>query len=80
MDDSGNILIKRIAKTNVYVKVTSNAANEGDTAVSNDILKMPSGALDAEKPVKLFDMKKFQQGRGGIGEILRRNEKLNGNT
>ena len=37
-------------------------ANE-DTSIANDILKLPSGQLEAEKPVKLFDMKKFQQVR-----------------
>ena len=29
--------------------------------VSNDILKLPNGLLEFEKPFKLFDMKKFQQ-------------------
>ena len=29
--------------------------------VSNDILKLPNGVLEFEKPFKLFDMKKFQQ-------------------
>jgi hypothetical protein len=29
--------------------------------VSNDILKLPNGLLELEKPFKLFDMKKFQQ-------------------
>ena len=57
MDDSGNILIKRIAKSNVYVKT----ASPDDNAVSSDILKLPNSALEPEKPVKLFDMKKFQQ-------------------
>jgi len=56
MDDSGNILIKRIAKSNVYVKNT-----EGENAVANEIIKTPGGALELDKPVKLFDMKKFQQ-------------------
>ena len=56
MDDSGNILIKRIAKANVYVKNT-----EGENAVANEILKVAGGALELDKPVKLFDMKKFQQ-------------------
>jgi len=57
MDDSGNILVKRIAKSNVYVKMTSE-----ENAISSDILKLPAnGCLEAEKPVKLFDMKKFQQ-------------------
>ena len=60
MDENGNILIKRIAKTNVYVKITSGGGGE-DNAVSNDILKLPNGALEAERPMKLFDMKKFQQ-------------------
>ena len=29
--------------------------------MSNDILKLPNGLLEPEKPFKLFDMKKFQQ-------------------
>jgi hypothetical protein len=29
--------------------------------VSNDIIKLPHGLLEPEKPFKLFDMKKFQQ-------------------
>ena len=63
MDDSGNILIKRIAKSNVYVKPTmgATASTNEDTAISTEILKLPNGGLEAEKPVKLFDMKKFQQ-------------------
>lgn len=56
MDDSGNILIKRVAKSNIYVKNTAE-----ETAVSNDILKLPNGLLEMDKPFKLFDMKKFQQ-------------------
>ena len=56
MDDSGNILIKRIAKANVFVKTP-----ESENAVSNEIVKLPSGSLELDKPVKLFDMKKFQQ-------------------
>ena len=35
MDDSGNILVKRISKTNVYVKNTTE-----ENSVSNDILKV----------------------------------------
>ena len=56
MDDSGNILVKRVSKGNIYVKNTAE-----ETAVSNDILKLPNGLLDMDKPFKLFDMKKFQQ-------------------
>merc|ERR1711962_1978029 len=56
MDDSGNILVKRLAKSAIYVKNTLE-----ENSVSNDILKLPGGLLEQEKPFKLFDMKKFQQ-------------------
>ena len=56
MDDMGNILIKRLSKTQVYVKQT-----QADSALSNDIIKLSNGLLEYEKPFKLFDMKKFQQ-------------------
>jgi len=56
MDDSGNILVKRLTKSNIYVKNTLE-----ENSVSNDILKLPNGLLEYEKPFKLFDMKKFQQ-------------------
>lgn len=56
MDDSGNILVKRLSRSNIYVKNTIE-----ENAVSNDILKLPNGVLEFEKPFKLFDMKKFQQ-------------------
>jgi len=56
MDGTGNILIKRIAKSNVYVKAVME-----ENAVAQDILKLPNCGLDLDKPLKLFDMKKFQQ-------------------
>jgi len=56
MDDTGNILVKRLAKSHIYVKNTLE-----ENAVSNDILKLGNGLLEADKPFKLFDMKKFQQ-------------------
>jgi hypothetical protein len=60
MDETGNVLIKRFSKCAIYVKNTL----DSDSAISNDILKLPGpGSLEAERPVKLFDMKKFQQGR-----------------
>ena len=46
----------KVSKGNIYVKNTAE-----ETAVSNDILKLPNGLLDMDKPFKLFDMKKFQQ-------------------
>ena len=45
MDDSGNILVKRIAKSNVYVKNTTE-----ENSIANDILKVPNGALEQDKP------------------------------
>lgn len=48
MDDVGNILIKRISKGGVRVKNT----NE-ESAVSNDILKLPAGLLESDKPFKV---------------------------
>ena len=32
-----------------------------ESAVSNDILKLPNGVLNPDQPYKVFDMKKFQQ-------------------
>ncbi|KAL1464825.1 hypothetical protein WDU94_004438 [Cyamophila willieti] len=58
MDDQGNILVKRVSKCNVYVKSTSMGE---ETSIGGDVLKLPNCALEPEKPVKLFDMKKFQQ-------------------
>ncbi|XP_034243150.1 uncharacterized protein LOC117646377 isoform X2 [Thrips palmi] len=66
MDDQGNILVKRVSKCNVYVKST---AQGDETAIGNDVLKLPNCALELEKPVKLFDMKKFQQ---NVSRELRR--------
>nr|CAD7580012.1 unnamed protein product [Timema californicum] len=49
MDDEGNILVKRVSKSNVYVKITS--AGE-ETSIGNDILKLSNCALEIDKPVK----------------------------
>lgn len=61
MDDAGNILIRRYAKSNVYVKGT--AANTNDeTAIGQDILKLQdkSGcALESEKIVKVREIISF---------------------
>lgn len=56
MGDNGDILIKRIGKGNIYIK---NILQE--TAVSNEILKLPNGLLELDRALKLFDMKKFKQ-------------------
>lgn len=68
MDDAGNILVRRYARSNVYVKQTGGAAasasngakTEAENSISADILKLPGQALEADKVLKLFDMKKFQ--------------------
>jgi hypothetical protein len=41
---------------NIYVRNTLE-----ETAVSNQILKLPHAALELDQAVKLFDMKKFQE-------------------
>ncbi len=52
MDDAGNILIRRYAKTNVYIKSTASGPNE-ETAIGAEILKLPNNALESEKIVKV---------------------------
>lgn len=50
MDDQGNILVKRVSKSNVYVKSTS----EGEeNSIGAEILKLSNCALELEKPVKV---------------------------
>jgi len=55
MDDMGNILIKRLCKSQVYARYTTD-----ECALSNDVLKLNNGLLEHDKPFKLFEMKKFQ--------------------
>ncbi|CAN7999050.1 unnamed protein product, partial [Ixodes hexagonus] len=57
MDDAGNIMLKRVSKSNVYVKEISGGDN---SSVSSEIIRN-NGLLELEKPVKFFEMKKFQQ-------------------
>lgn len=59
MDESGNILVRRYSKSNIYVKGTGNLPTD-ETAIGNDIIKSSNQALEFEKVVKIFDMKKFQ--------------------
>lgn len=54
MDEVGNILIKRLTKCPLRVKNT----NE-ESAVSNDILKLPSGLLELDKPFKVINFHFF---------------------
>lgn len=51
MDDAGNILIKRVSKCNVYIK---NTGQDEETAIGNEILKLPGCALEPEKPFKVY--------------------------
>ncbi|GFT91862.1 dwarfin sma-2 [Nephila pilipes] len=57
MDDAGNIIIKRASKNAVYAKDVNGSE---DSCLSADIQRL-QGQLEYEKPVKMFDMKKFQQ-------------------
>ncbi|XP_055311639.1 kinesin-related protein 10-like isoform X2 [Sitodiplosis mosellana] len=59
MDDAGNILIRRYSRSNVYIKSTASSSKD-ETAIGNEILKLPNQALEIEKISKLFDVKKFQ--------------------
>lgn len=59
MDDAGNVLIRRYSRSNVYVKSTASSPKD-ETSMSSDILKLPNQALEMDKIVKLFDVKKFQ--------------------
>lgn len=52
MDEQGNILIKRLCKTNVYVKST----NQEDNAIGPEIIRNSQGALEHEKPGKVRDL------------------------
>lgn len=52
MDDAGNILIRRYAKSNVYVKTTANSTND-ESAIGSEVLKLPNQALESEKIVKV---------------------------
>lgn len=51
MDDGGNIMIKRVSKSNVYVKEISGGDN---SSVSSEIIRN-NGLLELEKPVKVTD-------------------------
>jgi MH2 domain len=44
MDEKGNIHIKRVSKSNIYVKNTAD-----ENSIGNDILKLPQGALEFGK-------------------------------
>ncbi|OQR71841.1 hypothetical protein BIW11_10745, partial [Tropilaelaps mercedesae] len=56
MDTSGNIVIKRISKSSIFV----NGVQSGEcTAISKEVIDN-RGHLDFDKPVKLFDMDKFR--------------------
>lgn len=62
MDDSGNILIKRVSRCGIIVKSAASKSDQSPSlsAISPEILKA-DGRLELDKPVRLFDMKKFIQ-------------------
>ena len=51
-----DFLVKQYGKGNIYIK---NILEE--TAVSNEIWKLPHGLLELARALKLLDMKKFKQ-------------------
>jgi hypothetical protein len=52
MDDAGNILIRRYSKSSVFVKSTAATTNE-ETAIGQDIVKLPGYSLEQEKIFKV---------------------------
>lgn len=58
MDDAGNILVRRYAKSNVFIKSTSPVSAAGEeTAIGADVLKQPNQSLEIEKVYKVkFDV------------------------
>lgn len=54
MDDNGNILVRRYAKSNVFVKGTGSSPNE-ETAIGSEVLKSPNQTLELEKVMKVSD-------------------------
>lgn len=57
MDENGNILIKRLSRSNIFIRHTT---LDEESAISTELLKLPHGALPPNKAFTLFDMKKFQ--------------------
>jgi hypothetical protein len=56
MDDVGNVLVKRMTRgAAVSVRNTTE-----ESAVSNDILKLPNGVLNPDQPYKVFDQSHIQ--------------------
>lgn len=55
MDDAGNILIRRYSKSSVFVKSTA-ATNNEETAIGQDIMKLPGYSLEQEK---IFKVREF---------------------
>jgi hypothetical protein len=53
MNDAGDILVRRYAKSNVYIKSTSAASEEKETAIGADVLKQPNQSLEIEKVYKV---------------------------
>lgn len=53
MDTDGNILIKRVSKSNVYVKCTNDGGEKGENSIGNEILKLSNCALEIDKPMKV---------------------------
>jgi hypothetical protein len=55
LDDTGNIIIRRMSNCDVFIRGWDRESN----SLSTDIVEL-SGELEFERSLKLFDMKKFQ--------------------
>jgi hypothetical protein len=54
MDDSGNILVRRYSKSNIYVKGAGASPSE-ETAIGSEVLKSPNQILEMEKVMKVCE-------------------------
>ncbi|XP_055347542.1 uncharacterized protein LOC129594776 isoform X2 [Paramacrobiotus metropolitanus] len=57
MDNDGNILVRRASPAAVYVRNTTGSFQD-DNCFSSEVIKL-QGQLEADKPFKVFDMKRF---------------------
>lgn len=58
MDDAGNILIRRYSKSSVAVKSTAATTSE-ETAIGQDVVKLPGYSLEQEKIFKVREIPGF---------------------
>lgn len=56
MDQSGNIIVKRLSNCNVFIR----GSHKDSSSSSSDDINESNSDIEPNKPVTIFDMKKFQ--------------------